>query len=154
MNVEFINPFLQSIMKVLSTMAMMEATPGKPAVKGTQVARGDVTGLIGMASEKAKGTLAISFTEPVILEITKRMLGDELTGIDDTVTDMVGEITNIVTGGAKKVLSEKGYKFDMAIPSVVSGKGHVISHKSKAPIVILPFSTEAGDFFIEICFEE
>jgi chemotaxis protein CheX len=154
MNVEFINPFLQSILNVLTTMATMDATPGKPAVKGNQVARGDVTGLIGMASDKARGTLAISFTEPVILEITKRMLGEELTCIDDTVTDMVGEITNIVTGGAKKVLSEKGYKFDMAIPSVVSGKGHVISHKSKAPTVILPFSTEAGDFFIEICFEE
>jgi chemotaxis protein CheX len=154
MNVEFINPFLQAIMNVLSTMAMMEATPGTPTVKGNQIARGDVTGLIGMASEKARGTLAISFTEPVIFEVTKRMLGEEITVIDDTVTDMVGEITNMVTGGAKSVLSEKGYKFDMAIPSVVSGKGHTITHKSKAPIVLLPFSTEAGDFFIEICFEE
>jgi len=154
MNVAFINPFLTAIMNVLSTMAMMEVTPGKPMVKKTEVACGDVTGIIGMASERAKGTLAITFTEKVILEITKRMLGEEISKIDDTVADMVGEITNMVTGGAKKALSEKGYRFDMAIPSVISGKDHVIRHKSKAPIVIVPFNTSAGDFFIEICFEE
>ena len=154
MNVEFINPFLGSIMNVLSTMAHMEVKPGKPAVKSNEVACGDVTGLIGMAGKQAKGTLAITFTEPVILEITKRMLGEELSEIDETVADMVGEITNMVTGGAKLVLSEKGYRFDMAIPSVIAGKDHIIHHKSKAPIVIVPFNTEAGDFFIEICFEE
>jgi chemotaxis protein CheX len=82
------------------------------------------------------------------------MLGEEVTSIDDTVTDMVGEITNMVTGGAKRLLSEQGYRFDMAIPSVVSGKNHIIHHKSKAPIVVVPFNTQAGNFFIEICFEE
>ncbi len=154
MKAEFINPFLTAILNVLSTMAMLEAKPGKPTRKNNQVACGDVTGIIGMASDQTKGTMAITFTEPVILEITKRMLGEELTEIDETVSDMVGELTNMVTGGAKAVLSEKGYSFDMAIPSVISGKNHVISHKSKAPIVIVPFTSEAGDFFIEICFED
>jgi chemotaxis protein CheX len=154
MNVEFVNPFLDAILNVLNTMAMLEAKPGKPAIKTNQVASGDVTGLIGMTSEQAKGTLAITFSEPVILDITKRMLGEEVTMIDDTVTDMVGEITNMVTGGAKKSLSEKGYRFDMAIPSVVAGKNHIIHHKSRGPVIIVPFNTESGDFFIEICFEE
>jgi chemotaxis protein CheX len=154
MDVAFINPFLKAILNVLSTMATLDAKPGKPRVKKSEIAGGDVTGIIGMTSEQARGTMAITFTEPVILEITKRMLGEEVTTIDDTVSDMVGEITNMVTGGAKKVLREKGYRFDMAIPSVISGKDHIIRHKSKAPIVIVPFSTDAGDFFIEICFEE
>ena len=154
MKVQFINPFLESILNVLKTMAMLEARPGKPAVKTSEVAKGDVTGLMGMTGEQAKGTLAITFTEPVILEITKRMLGEEMTRIDDTVTDMVGEITNMVTGGAKRIRSEQGSRFDMAIPSFFCGKDHIIRHKSKAPIIIVPFNTQAGNFFIEICFEE
>jgi chemotaxis protein CheX len=101
MNVEFVNPFLESLLNVLRTMAMMEATPGAPEVKKNDIANGDVTGLIGMAGDQAKGTLAITFTEPVIFEITRRMLGEEVTNIDETVTDMVGEITNMVTGGAR-----------------------------------------------------
>lgn len=152
--VEFVNPFLESILNVLSTMAMIEAKPGRPSLKTSEVACGDVTGIIGMTGERARGTLAITFTEFVILEITKRMLGEEATSIDDTVIDLVGEITNMVTGGAKKLLSEEGYTFDMAIPSVVAGKSHTIRHKSKAPIIIVPFSTGAGEFYVEICFEE
>jgi chemotaxis protein CheX len=153
-SVEFINPFLSSILNVLSTMAALKAEPGKPEIKKTNIAKGDVTGLIGMASEHAKGTLAITFTEPVILDIAKRMLHEEFHSVDSTVTDLVGEITNMVTGGAKRILSEQGYKFDMAIPSVVAGKGHTIRHKSKAPIIMVPFSTESGSFFVEVCFED
>ena len=154
MKVEFINPFLSAMLNVLKTMAMLEAQPDKPALKTSKVSFGDVTGLMGMAGKQTKGTLAITFTEPVILEIAKRMLGEEETKINDTVTDLVGEITNMVTGGAKKILSEKGYRFDMAIPSVIAGKDHVIHHKSKASIIVVPFHTDVGEFFIEICFEE
>jgi len=154
MNVEFVSPFLSSIMNVLSTMATLEAKAGKPFYKKNKIAQGAVTGIIGMAGKQTKGTLAISFTEPVILEITKRMLGEEETEINATVTDMAGEITNMVTGGAKNLLSEKGYRFDMAIPTVISGNDHVVNHKSGKPVIVVPFKTEAGDFFIEICFED
>ncbi len=107
MDVEFINPFLISIQNVLKTMAQLEAKPGTPALKTNEIACGDVTGLIGMAGKQTKGTLAITFSESTILEITKRMLGEEEKSINDTVTDMAGEITNMVTGGAKKLLNEK-----------------------------------------------
>ena len=77
MNVEFINPFLESIVNVLSTMAQLEAKPGRPMIKKDDVAQGDVTGLIGMTGEQARGSLAVSFSEQAILEISKQRLGDE-----------------------------------------------------------------------------
>jgi chemotaxis protein CheX len=154
MDEKFVNSFSESIVNVLSTMARLEVSPGPSSTKKDEIAHGDVTGLIGMTGDQAKGTFAISFTEKVILEITKRMLKEDVSGIDGTVTDMVGELTNMTSGGAKKLLSERGYRFDMAIPSVITGKNHVIRHKSKAPITIIPFNTEVGDFFIEVCFEE
>jgi len=60
---------------------------------------------------------------------------------------VVGEITNMVTGGAKRILSDQGYKFDLAIPSVVAGKNHIIRHKAKGPIVFVPFDTDARGVF-------
>ncbi len=154
MDTTLINPFLNSVLNVLSTMAKLKATPGKMSLKKGQVALGNVTGLIGMVGNKVKGTFAITFSDEVVLEIAKRMLGEELTKIDDTVIDLVGELTNMVTGGAKRILSEDDHKFNMALPSVISGENHVIIHNSKVPIIMVPFSTESGDFFIEICFEE
>ena len=154
MDKNFLGAFIESVVNVLSTMATLEANPGTPVTKENEKAHGDVTGLISMTGAEAKGTFAITFTEKVILEVTKRMIGEEVSCIDDTVIDMVGEITNMTSGGAKKLLSEKGYRFDMAIPTVISGKDHIIRHKSKSPIIMVPFDTEAGNFFIEVCFEE
>jgi len=153
MKVEFINPFLESIVNVLETMANVKATPGKPQRKEEDTAQGDVTGVIGMASEQVKGSLAITFTSMAIFDIARRMLGEEVTEINNTVTDLVGEITNMVTGGAKRVLAEQGYDFDMAIPAVIAGKNHRISHKSNGMKIVVPFSIIAGKFFVEVCFE-
>ncbi len=131
MNIEFVNPFLVSIMNVLATMAKTEAKPEKPFLKSEKSAKGDVTGIIGLTGDKAKGSLAITFTEPATLHIVSQMLGENAQKIDESVADCVGEITNMVTGGAKKILSEKGYKFDMAIPSTVIGRNHSIIHKTR-----------------------
>ncbi len=153
MDVEFINPFLNSMSSVLTTMATLSINPGGASLKQDDLPPGDVTGIISMSSPQTRGTLAISFTKPVILEITKRMLGDELSEIDDTVIDLVGEITNMVTGSAKRMLGEKGYEFDMATPIVITGVDQKISHLAKGPVIIIPFETESGTFYVEVCFE-
>lgn len=154
MEAKFINPVLTSIINVLKTMAKLEPKPGKPTLKTDDKAKGDVTGIMSMVSKDVKGSLAISFTEPVALDIAKRMLNQEFTEINDMVADLTGEIANMVTGGAKALLEKDGYNFDMSLPTIVSGKDHTVTHKSDGPKIILPFTTDAGEFFIEVCFEE
>ena len=48
-------------------------------------------------------------------------------------------------------LEQKGYAFEMAIPTIVSGKSHSIGHVTDYPIIVVPFDTEAGPFFVETC---
>lgn len=134
-------------------MGGIESQPGKPSLKNDHISRGDVTGIIDMSSPQIGGTLAISFTQPVIIEIVEKMVGEKTTRIDDTVIDMVGELTNMTAGGAKNLLAEKGYDFNMATPKMLSGKQHEITHKSKGNIIIIPFTTSSGQFFIELSFD-
>jgi len=154
MNVEFINPFLTSLINVIATMATIDLIPGKPQLKNHDIAKGDVSGLIGMVGPKTCGSMSITFEQTLILEIMHKMLGEKPTSINEEVSDLVGEITNMVTGGAKKLLSDKGYNFDMATPVVVSGKNHTISHKAHGTKIMMPFIHEFGNAFIEICFED
>lgn len=154
MQAKFINPVLSSVVNVLSTMAKLDAVPGKPELKSDESSRGDVSGLITMEGEQAKGSLAICFPKSVILEIVKRMLRMELTEVDDMAKDMTGELANMVMGGAKGILSEDGYEFGLSLPEVLVGEGHEIKHPFKGPKILLPLKTESGDFYIEICFEE
>jgi len=154
MNVEFINPFLTSLLNVMSTMAQMELVPEKPSLKKSDVARGDVSGLIGMVSEQAKGSLSITFDAALAIATMKGMVGEGPDEVNEEITDLVGEITNMVTGGAKRMLSEKGIEFDMATPMVVSGKEHTIHHKAKGPVVIIPLGSEHGKAYIEFSFDD
>lgn len=153
MKVEFIQPFLDSTRNVLSTMAQTEAIPQKPFVKKGEQPIGDVTGTIGMVSKQIKGSMAISFTASAILLIASRMLGETFSEVNETIADMVGEITNMVTGGAKSLLAEKGYSFNMALPTTIVGKDHTIYHTTRNPAIVIPFETEGGQIFIELCFE-
>lgn len=154
MRVEFINPFLSSMLNVMSTMAQIELKPEKPKLKKDDIAMGDVSGLIGMVSPETKGSLSITYDAPLALATMKGMVGEAPDEVNEEITDLVGEITNMVTGGAKRMLSEKGIEFDMATPIVVSGKSHTIHHKSKGPVVIIALKGESGKAYIEFSFDE
>ncbi len=156
MDAKFINPVLQSVLNVLSTMAQIDAKPGKPVIKDNISAQGEVTGYMTMQSPQANGSMAITFSKPAILDITKRMLGETHDDIDEIVLDMTGELANMAVGGAKNILIEQGYDFDMSLPSVLSGSdsGYDIKHLEDAPTIIMPFDTDAGKFYIEACFKE
>ena len=103
MNVEFINPFINATTSVLETMCMMSSTPGKPYVKKDNKATGDVSGVLGLAGEQT-GSFAVSFSESCIIKVVSNMLGEEITALNKDVEDAVGEITNMISGGARKDL--------------------------------------------------
>lgn len=153
MKAEFVNPFLTSLLDVMGTMAQTQLTPGKPYLKQDDLAKGDVSGLIDLVGPQTRASFSITFEKRLALKVYERMLGSRVEEIDEDVTDMVGEITNMVTGGAKRILGEQGYDFEMATPAVVSGADHSISHKVDAPRIMMPFSSDDGSAYIEICFE-
>jgi chemotaxis protein CheX len=154
MKAEFINPFIGALRNVLSMMAQTELVPGKPTKKKDSIARGDVSGLIGMVGPNMKGSMSITFDESLALEIMHKMLGEKPESLNEEVTDMVGEITNMVAGGAKNTLGDMGYDFGMATPVVVAGKDHTINHQVDGPRLVMPFKSDNGQASLEICFDK
>lgn len=153
MDVRFINPFLEATIDVLKTMAFVEPRPGKPYLKKDDLARGDVSGIIGFTGA-ANGSMALSFSEGCILKIVSNMLGEEIKEINGDIKDAVGEITNMVSGVARKKLESLGLNISASIPTVVSGKGHSVSHIMGGPSIIIPFGTEQGPFVVDVCMGE
>ncbi|MEA3417384.1 MAG: chemotaxis protein CheX [Thermodesulfobacteriota bacterium] len=150
MDVRFINAFLKGTLNVLKTMAFVEPKSGKPYLKKGSLASGDVSGIIGLTGS-ATGSMALSFSEGSILKIVSNMLGEETKEINDDITDAVGEITNMVSGAARKELELTGLTVTAAIPTVVAGKGHLIKHVLGGPSIIIPFEIEEGLFAVDVC---
>ena len=149
-----IKQFVDATTTVLSTMAMTEATAAAPFVKHNAVAQGDITGVIGFSNPKgkSKGTMSLTFTAASALGIISSMLYEEQTELNDAVTDAVGELTNMISGQARKGLVEMGMVFEGAIPSVITGTGHTIRHVSTSAILAIPFQTPHGPLMVEVCF--
>lgn len=150
MDVRFINAFLDGTVDVLKMMAFVDPRAGKAYLRKDGMAKGDVSGVIGLTGA-ARGSLALSFSEPCILKVVSNMLGEEQASINGDVKDAVGELTNMVSGAARKKLEAEGLSVTAAIPTVVSGGGHSIRHVLGGPSIIIPFETESGPFFVDVC---
>lgn len=152
MDAKIVNPFINATLNVLETMAFVKAESGKPYLKNDDIAQGDVSGVIGFTGE-ANGTLSITFDELCILKIVSSMFGEEMTEINEEIADAVGELTNMISGQARKELEEVGKKYQAAIPTVITGKNHKLETKTQGPKIAIPFKTEFGSFTIEVCLE-
>ena len=91
MDAKLINPFINATANVLKTMAFVTPKPGKPYLKKDDVAKGDVTGIIGLTGE-ANGTISVTFDEGSILKIVSNMFGEEMKELNHEVADAVGEL--------------------------------------------------------------
>lgn len=153
MDVKIINAFLDGTISVIKTMAFVEPKAGAPYLKKDAVAHGDISGIIGLAGS-IKGSLALSFDEPCILEIVSSMLGERISGINADISDAVGELTNMISGAARKNMEAAGFSIYSALPTVISGKDHNITHVMGGPSIIIPFTTASGSFVVDICISE
>jgi chemotaxis protein CheX len=152
MKVEIINSFLEATVSVIKTMASVDLTPGKPFVKKGSISTGDISGIVGMAGE-SEGSLSLSFSKDCILYIVSSMFGEPITDINEEVKDAVGELTNMISGDARRRLETAGIVYQGAIPSVITGPGHEIRHVTKEPIISIPFDSANGGFHLELCFK-
>ena len=81
------------------------------------------------------------------------MFGEEYNAINDEIVDMVGEIVNMISGDARKELEKLDFKFVAGIPSMEHGKDHILDHTVNERVIVIPFATKSGEFFIETSFD-
>ena len=150
MDIKFAKPFVEATINVLSTMAMVTPKVGKPFIKESSVATGDVSGIIGVTADGGKeGVISVTFPKKCAVAVVKNLLGGEIEDVINDVRDAVGEITNMISGQARKNLVEMDIVLEAATPTVIMGDNHVITHVTKDNIMVVPFSTEYGEFEVE-----
>lgn len=147
MKVEYINPFLASTISVFETMLDCELTRKEPFVKKGFQPEHEVSGIIGL-SGKARGTVVLSLGREVALNAAAAMLGERPEQINADVTDAVGELTNIIAGGAKAQLPLLA--MSVSLPTVITGKSHSVEFPKNVTPICIPFGCEWGFVAVEV----
>lgn len=150
MDVKFINPFVHGAVEAMKKIAAIDIRPGKVSLKGSNVAAGDVSGIIGITGDTT-GSLAVSFTETGICNIVSSLRGEPHPAADREVFAFVREITRMILAIAGTYIEKEGLKVYAALPAVVYGKSHTIEPMPDSPSITIPFSTDKETFFIDIC---
>lgn len=135
--------------EIFATMIFMDIAPKEPLLDKTDRMESNVTSMIGLAGD-LRGILAIHCPGEVARAITGAMLGMDIEKLNEDVKDAIGEIANMVAGGLKIALGEEERDLELAIPTTAFGKSIRLSGIVGAQRFIMPFTTDKGDFGIEL----
>ena len=154
MDVALVNPFIEGTLHILDTTALVKVKPEPPFLKRDTVHHGDISGLLTVEGD-LEATVAISFTKKSILGIVSAMFGEEMTEINEEITDAVGEISNMVAGHVTTKIGELGKKVKVKFVRVVTGRTEEILHtEAGSHVVGIPFRTTKGKVLLEICYSD
>ncbi len=155
MDVNIINPFINATRQMMQIMAGIEDFHKVALDVDLELkAKYDVSASIGLTGS-AKGTIVLSFTEAIAVELLSRLVGEKVEHFDKSACDAVGEMVNIIAGSASAELSKGvGNVIDRSIPSVILGRGHRIFHPPNIPCINVIFKTEVGQFAMQVSFQK
>jgi chemotaxis protein CheX len=148
-DVGYITPFMDSAIRAFETMFGWELEAGSAEINTHFHPRHEISGVIGL-SGKIQGTMVISVTRKMALSMAHLLLQQEYTQITEDVIDAMGEITNIIGGGAKADMAE--YALSLSLPTVIIGQNHVVTFSSSAQTVLVPLKCECGELTLEVGF--
>jgi len=147
MKAEHVNPFLKSTIETFKIMLNTTVKPGKPYLLKEQN-NVDISGIISISGD-ITGMLALAYPISTALKISSKFQGEDIKELNSNVSDCIGELSNIITGFAKKDL--KTLHLSISLPRILRDKNPAIDMPKDAPIMCIPFDSDIGNFVMEIC---
>jgi len=149
--------FKESLCNTFEQMVFLPVTPHDLIDKVAESPTGWISGSIGLSGQlndqEVKAQFCLIFSHDIAQQIFRSMMmmGENDPVEIDELRDVVGELTNIAAGGSKTILSEKGFKLSLALPTVVVGNDHYLSSSTTIPFSkVLPASMDSKTFYCEI----
>lgn len=150
MDVRYINPFIDAVRSVFSTMVHLDVELGHP-LRAETLPQCDVSGIIGMSGDIV-GSVVLCFPTPVAVQVISRFAATDLRPSDPVFADALGELVNMISGAAKARFD--GKKVSISTPSVVIGAGHTIARPARTSCISLPCRVLCGQFSLDVAIRE
>jgi len=150
---EYVNPFISSTLNVFETMTGLHPVKGDLYIKSDQNLHYDVSAVVGIVGDVV-GYVSISLPEKLATNVASIFLMEDKEEVDTDVGDAIGELINMIAGSTKKLFTDKGKKFSISVPNVITGRGHTIQRPAHIICVGVKFTLDEHSFVIEIALKE
>jgi CheY-specific phosphatase CheX len=137
-----------------SGLAMAGLTPEPVGASRLTQARHPITVMVGLVG-KHSGNMALNLSERSLLFLVGRMMGDEVSELNEESVDAIMEVGNMIAGSVKGPLRNTDYAIShISLPSLVFGPGlNVVYARGIQTVSVefempgLPFNTMNDRFF-------
>lgn len=119
---DIISSIKEATAEVCSTMLMMDVKPEDSFIKDEKNVSTDLISSLHFFGDKYMGKIAVFTRGCDACYLASSMLGMEVTEVDADVKDCMGEIANMIAGGAKTKLQDSMGLLHLLTPWVISGK--------------------------------
>ena len=147
MDPAYITPFVGSISNVFETMLQLPVNVGTPGIKSNSTPSYDVSGIIGMTGD-VEGTVVLSFPTSTAERAVTLFTGMELAADHEDFADAIGELVNMVSGGAKAQFT--GKDVGISTPTVIVGSDHNVYGRKTMTTIEIPCTCDIGEFNVEV----
>jgi chemotaxis protein CheX len=152
LDVNVVNPFVEATVYVLESMAHVKVKRRDLLLKRDYHVFGEVTAILGITGDEIEGSAGITFHVDLAREIVARMTEKDVQDISPSeIRDVLGELVNVLSGQATSSLEKAtGINCLLSIPTIVTGFGHEISHRSGTPCLVIIFEALDKPFAVQI----
>ena len=150
MEVSLINLFAGATERVFQLAVGCEVVPDPPKVFATLPPDESAVNAVITLRGGACGVVMLRFPTEVILPLGKAFARTEVT-LDDAY-DAIGELANMVTGSAKRELSQT--IVDISAPRVAVGDKELGDILELSPWLYVPLKTSLGRFYLSLSISE
>jgi len=149
MNDESLAVFVDGAANYFGTFSKTPAAIGAPfLIQDINKYLEDFTGIIGISGNK-KGSVFFSAPRELLIQLITSI--GVLTTQDEKLMDLVGEVSNTISGNARR---EFGEEFMLSVPVVIQGKSENVKVTNVAEIYVIPISWKNYEAYLIINLEE
>jgi chemotaxis protein CheX len=137
------------LVDVFETMLSMKVAPAPEGAVPHFEER--VTGSVAFAGDHVNGAVYLHLATPFANQMAAAMLGLEPGDLGEAeVNDVVGEVTNMLTGGLKSWLCDSGAECAVSTPAIIRGSAFVIESVPDVKREWLVFNCDHSRILVEI----
>ncbi|MEW6523242.1 MAG: chemotaxis protein CheX [Bacillota bacterium] len=144
----FINPFIKAASEVLRAECSLTARRGQLRIATSKATSAEVTVIVGVTGD-LQGIVLYGMSERTAKALAAIMSNIQVPIFDSMAESAIAELGNMITGLATSGLEAEGYLCQLTPPTIVSGRGVIISTINIQHLVI-PVETDHGGLEINV----